>query len=188
MAPRVPFVVFSPQDGWALAPDGRVALVRAADYRVEWRQLDGTLIRGPANAISPIPVTDEDRREFVRRFLIASPTSGRGDGASGLGHTPAEWTKPEAVARMVDASQFAATRPAFEAGGIWATENGELWVKRSLSMEAAATFDVFDGRGVAVKRVTLPVGRAVIGMGRSTLYAVVLDDVDLQIIERYGRP
>jgi hypothetical protein len=187
MSPRVPFVVFGEQDGWALATDGRMALVRSSGYRIEWLDVAGRVVRGPVTETARIPVTDRDREESVRKFVLASPMSGKG-GDGGLGHTPAEWTTPAAVSRMVRASSFAEFRPPFEASGIWVMENGELWVQRSLPKESMPTFDVFDGRGVRQKQVTLPLGRVLVGVGRGVVYAVIADQMELQTLERYRRP
>src|SRR3989337_323709 len=46
MTPRV----FEPRDAWAGFPDGRVAVVRGADYHVEWIGADKAVRRNP-----PIP-------------------------------------------------------------------------------------------------------------------------------------
>ena len=61
--PTFPVYAFAPGDSWAVTPAGRVAIVRAADYRVEWK---------------PIRVTAKDRSDFVRRSLATGGTSGKG--------------------------------------------------------------------------------------------------------------
>jgi hypothetical protein len=45
--PRVPFVMFARQDSWVVSATGRIAIVRGADYHVEWLE-GGRWIRGPA--------------------------------------------------------------------------------------------------------------------------------------------
>lgn len=56
---------FTPEDEWAVAPSGRVALVRASPYRVDWTETDGSVKRGPAISTPAVPVTDADRKAFA---------------------------------------------------------------------------------------------------------------------------
>jgi hypothetical protein len=186
MTPGIPMVMFSPQDGWAVAPDGAMAVVRSGDYHVEWRADDGRTMRGPSYAYRPLGVTDADKHAFVSRFLRTSPMSGKGEGG-GLGHTPAEFATAEEVARLVRTNEFAEVHPYFRPGGVWVTPEGDLLVERSVPAGAAPVLDVFDRAGRLVRQVTLPVGRRVVGMGRGVVYAVVSDADDLETLEKYGR-
>jgi hypothetical protein len=45
--------------------------------------------------------------------------------------------------------------------------------------------DVFDSNNNLKERILLPSGREVVGFGDGVVYAVYLDDVDLQWLERY---
>lgn len=53
---------FSPEDEWGVAPSGRVAIVRALPYRLDWIELDGRTREGPVVAVQPVPVSEADRR------------------------------------------------------------------------------------------------------------------------------
>lgn len=184
MVPGIPMVGFAPQDAWAVAPDGRLAVVRAGDYRVEWRDVTGAVRRGPSYAYPAPPVADADKRAFVLAFIQSTPISGRGpDG--GLGHTPADFQTAEHVAQQVRTNEFAERHPYFRAGGAWIAPDGVLWVERSVPAGAAPLLDGFDGDGRLVRQVALPPGRRVVGLGRSTLYAVVTDADGLEMLERY---
>ncbi len=55
---------FTPEDEWAIAPSGRVAIVRANPYRVDWIESDGSVTRGPALTTPAVPVTDADRKAY----------------------------------------------------------------------------------------------------------------------------
>jgi hypothetical protein len=78
MTPGIPMVMFSAQDAWAVASDGRVAVVRSGDYHVEWRDSAGRVTRGPSYAYPPLRVTDTDKQAYVLRFLKrAGPHAGR---------------------------------------------------------------------------------------------------------------
>jgi len=180
-------VGFSPQDAWTVAGDGRVAIVRVGDYHVEWLVPGGHVRRGPSYAYPVPPVSDADKRAFVRAFDENSPMSGRGaDG--GLGHTPAEFLTEENVARSVRTNEFAERHPFFRAGGVWLAPDGALWVERSVPAGTAPVLDVFDGDGRLVRQVGIPEGRRLVGVGRAALYAVVMDGDGLQTLERYRIP
>jgi hypothetical protein len=55
---------FAPRDVWAVSADGRVGVVRASPYRVEWWLDRDTRRVGPPIATQPIRVTDRDKEAF----------------------------------------------------------------------------------------------------------------------------
>jgi hypothetical protein len=52
------------QDTWNVGPDGRVAIARASEYRVDWVGPSG-VTKGRAVAFTPVPIRDADKREWV---------------------------------------------------------------------------------------------------------------------------
>lgn len=54
----------SPQDDWAVLPDGRVAIARTAEYRVDLLGGPGGPVRGQRVNVPPLPLSAEDRRLF----------------------------------------------------------------------------------------------------------------------------
>ncbi|MDF1503786.1 hypothetical protein [Roseisolibacter sp. H3M3-2] len=52
-------------DDWAVLPDGAVAFVRAIDYRVDYRNADGTWTAGPKLPFPWQRLTDADRERLV---------------------------------------------------------------------------------------------------------------------------
>lgn len=78
-------------------------------------------------------------------------------------------------------------KPPFPVGGVTLTPEGEVWVRRYVAFGEPESFDVFDEEGRLIRRVNLPEGRQVAGFGRGTLYAVYIDEDDLQWLERYFR-
>jgi hypothetical protein len=162
--------------------DGRIAIVRAGDYHVEWRLPDGGVRRGPSHAYPQLPVTDADKRAFVIAFTQSSPMSGRGaDG--GLGHTPAEFLRPERIAEDIRTNEFADHHPYFRPGGVWIGPGGALVVERSVAAGDPPVLDVFDGDGRLRRQVTLPAGRRLVGVGRGVLYAAAADADGLETLE-----
>ena len=67
--------------------------------------------------------------------------------------------------------------------------DGRAFVHRYESLrELRPLLDVFDTKGNLVARYRLPERRQIVGFGRSGLYAIRIDEVDLQWLERYPLP
>lgn len=62
MATNLPLAA---RDLTAIASDGRIALVRATPYRVEWIGTDGTRVQGPVADASIIRITDAENEAFT---------------------------------------------------------------------------------------------------------------------------
>ncbi|MEJ2238500.1 MAG: hypothetical protein P8X82_09410 [Gemmatimonadales bacterium] len=58
-------VPLSPQDGWTVASDGRVAVVRANPYRVDWVLTDGSVVSGPTNEYEPVKVGNGEKEAYL---------------------------------------------------------------------------------------------------------------------------
>jgi hypothetical protein len=181
-------VPFSASDTWTVAPDGRILIFRAADYHVESIAPDGTRTAHPPIPWTRLPVTDADRFDYTRRFLAGSGTAGRG-GAGGPGGgmmpTPPEMLKPERVREVIGYSEFAPTKPPFTDALPRRSPDGQVWLERSVPLGALPSYDVFDQEGKLIRRVTLPAGRRLIGVGRSAVYAVFANEDGVERVERY---
>lgn len=187
LKPGLPYVIFAPQDVWQVDRGGRVAFVRSADYRVEWRDAaSGRLTRGSATPFRALPVTAADRTEYVRHFITSSPMGGKG--ISGMSATPAEMATPEAIADMVPNQEFAATRPPFTDFTPRIAPDGTLWVERSVATGAPRRFDLFDRQGVRRRVVTLPRGRRLVAAGAGVVYLAAVNDDGVERLERYRLP
>ena len=149
----------SPADGWGVAPDGRVALVRADPYRVEWLAREGTMTRGPIIQYTPLPMTDTDKQDFAARRRA------RGGGV-GIGR-PGDPAPAQPLENML----FAETKAPFDAGDVTVSPDGRVWVLRAQPFGAkTALYDVFDGAGRRVDRVQVPAEGRIIGFGRGAVY------------------
>lgn len=187
LRPSLPYVVFAPQDVWQADVDGRVAFVRSANYRVEWRDASGgRILRGPAAPFQPLRVTAADRTEYIRRFVTTSPVGGRA--SSGLSATPAEMATPEAIAAMVPDQEFAATRPPFTDFTPRIAPDGTLWVERSVATGTPPLFDLFDRQGVRRRVVALPAGRRLVSLGTGVAYLASVNEDGVERLERYRLP
>ena len=176
--PRVPFVIFAPQDGFAVTPAGRVLVVRDGDYSVHSLN-DGPPLAGPSHTFARVRATAADRTSFVRQFVLSSPMSGRGEDG-GLGHTPAEAATDAAIEEMVKASSFAETLPPFRAGDVRLDGQGRLWVGRFERIAEPGRYDVFDATGRRIALVQLGPDRRIIALGAAHAYVVRTDESGLQ--------
>jgi hypothetical protein len=188
--PRIPMVVFAAGDAWAPGPNGRIAIVRAKDYRVEWIDSAGRRTVGPPVRWSPVPVTTRDRTEYTRRFLATSGIGGKGGGdrpPGGLVATPAELMTDAKVAELADNTAFAKVKAPFTDVTPKVGPDGTLWVERSMPAGSPARWDVFDQGGAWTGQVELPAGRRLVALGAGTVYLAAVNEDGVERLERYRR-
>lgn len=176
---------FENGDEWVVFPDGRVAIARAVDYRVDIVQPNKQLVRGTPVRYTPVRVTEADKQQWreSRRnaTMIAVTSDSRGGGApqrsvqSGIGgavQEPDSW--PE-------------VKSPFGGNSVFAAPSGETWVFRQRAAnDRVPVADVFNNRGQLVGRVALPAGTRVVALGTHGVYAVRTDEDDLQYLQRYA--
>jgi hypothetical protein len=168
-------------DGFGVGVDGRIAIVRASPYGVEWIGADGRVARGPQYRVTPLATTEADRAE------LSAQTTTRRRAASGFS---VRATDPRGREGAVPASSLipepamASTKPAFVDGDVRVAPDGRVWVRRHAQPGATATYDVFDERGRRVDRVRLPARTWIVGFGRDCVYVVRLDEDDLSHLGR----
>jgi hypothetical protein len=178
-APDVPFLTGIQ---WAVAPDGRVALVDPSDYHLEFIGPGRTRTVGRPIPFQPVRVTDalkqqwkEDRKSPCGQRSISMPGPGGRSVTVEMraGPEPTEW--PDVL-------------PPFLTGAALFAPDGLLWVKRTTAAGLPATYDVLDQKGTVIRRVMLPPRTRLLGFGRSGVYAVRIDQDDLQHLQRYSMP
>lgn len=166
-------VLFSPADGWGVAPDGRIAVVRAAPYRVEWIGGDGRVVQGPSQAFAAVPVTQADR----------DAVEAQSAGTSGVARLGSSVT----TTAQVKGRLFAESKPPFSPDEIIVAPDGRVFVGRSLPANANRTvYDIFDSRGMRTDRIELPARSRIIGFGPSSIYVSERDADDLPTLRKYA--
>ena len=171
---------FQPRDAWTVAPDGRVAVVRATEYRVDWFSPDGRMTRGPVVDYRPIRVTNAEKQAWADQQAGQQMTM-RVLGGTGGGSRTFQAPRPD-----VDAVDFPDFKPPFGENAAAATPDGNVWVKRSRRHDEETTlYDVFNADGERVRQVQLDENRQVVGFGTGVVYVVATDEYDLQWLERY---
>ena len=176
---------FAWRDDWVAFPDGGVAVVRVADYHVDWYSAAGVRTAGRPVATLRIAVTDADKENAKKKRLAAmrGAMSRSRPGGPGPGAPP-----PDALRNLPELT-FPAFKPPFEMGNSFARPNGEVWVLRSRAAnDRVAVYDVLTRTGGLVRRVAFPGSTEVIGFGNTMVYTVRLDDDELQYLERWRLP
>jgi hypothetical protein len=172
---------FASRDDWVALPDGGVAVIRVAEYHVDWYSPLGRRSAGPVVKVEPLPVTDADKEQAANDLLAAIRSSAPRNGN-------ASSTTPKSAAGL-PALPFPTIKPPFESGNVFARPNGEVWVLRSRkAKDPVAVYDVFTATGGMIGRVALPPRTRLVGFGQTTLYAVRVDDDDLQYLARWTLP
>lgn len=179
-------VPLAPSDGWAASPAGRVFVVRAADYRVEVTQPDGSITRGAPVRWSPVRVTDKDKEEWRSELQRGGGIAVNMENRNGqLSMSLSRGRMPPDATR---ADNFPEVKPPFDPAEVFVDGKERLWVRRHQPAGSVALYDVFDERGSLMMSVRLGASRQVAGMGANSVYVVRYDEDDLQHLERYALP
>jgi hypothetical protein len=171
-------VPFAAADDWAVLADGRVVIVRVADYHVEIVHPDGRRMIGPVVRYSPVKITDPEKNEWRANQAPGQTTAV----SEGLAGRPAAPPAPER-------HEWPAVKPPFLGSATWPGPNGETWVMRTrAARDRVPTMDVFDSQAKLVARVVLPAGSSVVGFGAQVVYLVRTDGDDVEYLQRYKLP
>lgn len=173
-------------DGWALMPDGRVAIVRGGDYHVEWCGETG-----PCVATEKIPFRwerlDDDAKQRIvdsvnvelereyERSAAQTPGSNASPAVSRTRGSPVNAAQAPRT-RSEPARELPDYRPAFNQGAVRADVDGNLWIRTTAPSDKGPIYDVINDKGALVDRVQIPFGRVISGFGAGAVYMGVLDE------------
>ena len=180
----------NPRDEWTVFPDGRVAVVRASDYHVDWILANGTRVSSPAIRYSPIRITDADKREEEALRLRARSnqmmmTVNAGPGGTQRSATMGPGANAPPPPPLTD---WPEVKPPFRAGmaSTLGRPNGELWVRRLEPAGAKGTlYDVLNAQGAVTHQVRIQDGWTLVGFGNGTVYTTKLDEDDHIYLQRH---
>jgi hypothetical protein len=178
------------QDVAAYASDGRVAIVRARDYHVEWLGPDGKNATGPATPYDRVPITAAEREAFLKsqtrpgNIIVRGPSGG---GSAPGGGAPRAAPIPRGSDPFNDQPvEWPEYKPPFLAGAAVVAPDGRLWVLKTRPHDdPVPVYDIFDGAGRLAERIALPTGTRVAGFGRGVVYLARTDADDLLWLARY---
>jgi hypothetical protein len=182
-------------DEFAVLPDGRVAIMRGREYRLDIILEEGTLRRGEKIPFEWQRLSDDDKTLIIdstraameaRRAAStgAPPPAGTPPGSGTIVSTTVTvdmtaGVRTESMSAPSPASikalpllfpmlnELSDYRPAFAATGVRADAQGRVWV-RTLPTNPAAKgiiYDVLSADGRRVDRVIVPLGTTIVGFG-----------------------
>jgi hypothetical protein len=179
---RVGAPAFPVVDEWGLLPDGRVAIVRGKNYRVDY--VGGVKNTTAAVPYEPVKVTDADKEAMrdslkkareVMKKTIGELAASRGAKADQIPSF-----------QLDEPSDWPAVKPPFTVNGLRIAPNGQLWITRlGPAGEKGSTCDVIDTNGRLLYRLRLPERTSLVGIGAKAIYTVRTDEDDLQYLQRY---
>ncbi len=173
---------FAARDEWAVAPDGRVAIVHAAEYRVEWIAPNGQRTAGPVTPYAKTKVADKHKKwwqETQRRRATGIMVTNNNGRMSAT-------TAPVGAGPPEERNDWPEYLPPFLTNAVHVAPNGDLWVLQATASEdIAPTYDIFDASGKLTARLELAKRSRVVGFGTGTVYVARYDEDDLQYLQRY---
>jgi hypothetical protein len=174
---------FAPRDEWVVAPDGRVAVIRSPEYRVDWRgpsRTTGTPI--PYERIKMTEKHKQQWRESRRSTGLAITMRVGPQGSSASSGSPTSVNLPEPT-------DWPDVLPPFTQNAAFMAPNGQIWIARTReATDNQPKYDIIDGSGRLVGRVAFPTRTRVIGFGATSVYTVRTDEDDLQYLQRFRLP
>ena len=165
-------------DPWTVCPDGRIAIVRGANYSVEFIAPDGKKSAPTRIAYSPIRVTAADQKaemDEARRVM-------QEQGKAAQKMMPAGMTMDF---ELLPPASWPANYPPVAPLGALAGADGRLWVKRSTPIRIGREqWDVIDQGGKLVASWRLPAKTTLVAVGQGVVYTTRTDEDDLRYLQR----
>jgi hypothetical protein len=179
------------RDEWTVFPDGRIAIVRASDYHVDWILPNGQKRSSPAIKHTAIRMTEADKREeeaLRNRSRANQMMMTVENGPNGVRRS-AQMGPGANAPPLEPLTDWPEVKPPFRPGqsSVWARPNGDLWVRRTEPAGAkGALYDVIDAQGAVMYQVRLPTGITLVGFGNGTIYTTKADEDDLLYLQRHA--
>jgi hypothetical protein len=180
----------TPRDEWTVFPDGKIAVVRVADYHVDWILPNKSVVRSAPIRFTPLRVGDADKAEeeaLRNRNRQNQMSVSMSMGAGGAQRSASMGPGPNAPP-LTPLEDWPDVKPPFRAGAasVQARPNGELWVRRTERAGAKGTlYDVINSQGAVSHQVRIPDGWTLVGFGNGTVYTTKLDEDDLVYLQRH---
>lgn len=171
---------FMTVDQWAVAPDGRIAVVSVEPYQVTYVAEDHQRSVGAPITWAPERVNSAQKarwRERMSRPVLTISYDRNGSMAGGT-------SKP----KFTEPIEWPSLLPPFLGDAVRFAPDGILWIERTAAAAAPQTFDLIDRRGRLTSHVVLPPRTRLVGFGKATMYVVRIDADDLEYLQRYTRP
>jgi hypothetical protein len=182
-------------DEWAVLSDGSVAIVRGADYHIDWINPDGSTRSTGKMPFAWRRGTDDERRARIdstqksidqtATLRPSVPSGGAGGGAasgtsrvSGGAAPPSPQMRTER--RLVPPGEIPDYYPPFRIGSVRADLDGNVWILPTTTAQSLAgelVYDVVNLRGELFQRVRVPAGRSIAGFARGGVVYLMNGDL-----------
>jgi hypothetical protein len=168
-----------------VTPGGDVVLLSPEPYRVTFISA-GKETDGPEIPYEKLHVTDADKAEWrVERAKPVATIRFSRDGGKTAGYSqPRAMDEPEKWPEFLPPYALGASYTE----RIRIAPNGTIWIERAVNAGTPQLYDVLTPAGRLAYRVTLPKRTRIVGFGSSGIYAVRLDDDDLEYLQRFRFP
>lgn len=176
---------FDPRDAWAAFSDGRVLVVRGAEYLVERHERDGRVDTVGRVPYRPVPLTQADaerQRDSSARQLGALV-------ATAMASIPQLENRPLPPTHVLP-DPLPRHWPVLVEPEIPVDRRDRAWVRvRTAAFDTGSTrYDLLDREGRFVTAVVVRAGELVVGFGRDAVYTARRDADGLQWLRRYPPP
>jgi hypothetical protein len=171
-----PFASF---DQWAVAPDGRIAVVSVDPYRVSFTDPNGTHTVGPVLEVTRVRVDEKLKEQFRAEARRSVPVLSYSGGQITVSSRPGRFEEPP---------EWPDGLPAFLPEAVRFAPDGMLWVTRAVAADQPPAIDVIDRSGKIAQRVVLPRNTRLVGFGTNVVYVVRIDQDDLRYLQRHRLP
>jgi hypothetical protein len=177
-----------PHDAWAVGADGRVTVVRANGYSVDWYLTDGSMIHGAPNDIETFLVGLAEKQAEVESYNANATFTRSWSQGGTIQRMQVSRGMPPGTELDVDEFEWPEMMPVFSR--VLVSPRGEAWVERYMPAAGPGRVDVFDNGGIRLGFIELPPQSKVIGFGTGAepgfdVYLTRTDDVGLIWLERY---
>ena len=179
---ELPYFGVAVADAWTAFPDGRVAVIRGANYTIEFISRDGKKTPPIAIPYERIKLTDADKPIELAAFRkVMSDAMGMIRKTLPAGFTlDIEVTPP---------ASWPAEYPPIGLLVAFPAPNGNVWVRRSIpSRIDREQWDVISQAGKVVARWQLPPKTTLSAVGADAVYTVRTDEDDLRYVQRVVLP
>ncbi|MGH7583438.1 MAG: hypothetical protein ACREL5_09455 [Gemmatimonadales bacterium] len=166
----VPAPLYQVSEHALLTPEGAVAVLRTAPYRVDWRSPNGTWTVGQP---IPVPTVRFDERE--KHAVLAYE------------NTIYPWSPKYSA--LPDAWWPATVVHSTGSPPPLITPEGDLLVSRTPTADFPGTrYDIVNRQGGVVRQIVLPADELIAGFGAQSVYVRVVDHGKLIRLERHPWP
>jgi hypothetical protein len=177
-------------DDWAVGADGRIAVVRANEFSVDWYLPDGRILRGSPVEAEVFPVGEPEKAAELESMMANAVFTTVVTGSEQTQSYQMRRGIPAGSGPGLDDFDWPSTLPLFRHEGTLVSPDGMVWVTRMTPVDRPSLIEVFGTEGAWTGSVEIPPRSRLIGFGHTqsgdaAAYLSRTDDLGLVRLERY---